>query len=159
MTTSARAACRSVLPLWMLLSAPPAYCSTTVIDDSGTLPYDTPLALQWQQPPARGSVNNTVTGTASIRVRLNVAPWLHRPGRIYLMLPLQQPGPLTASWTTQGRLLPGRVTSGSRTLVYTGMVTTPFIEEVLQLTLHVDARQMRQPQLYHVNFQFQIDQP
>ena len=43
--------------------------------------------------------------------------------------------------------------------MYTGMVTAPFIEEVLQLTLHVDGRQMRQPQLYHVNFHFQMDQP
>ena len=48
------------------------------------------------------------------------------------------------------------MTAGSRTLVYAGPVTTPFIEDVLQLTLNVDGRRMRQ--LYHVNFQFQMDE-
>lgn len=149
-----------VRPLLLLLLAalvaPATYAKTTAIDDSGTLPYDAPMALKWQELAPRHPVNNTLTGTTTIRVRLNVGPWLHRAGRIYLMLPAQQPGSLTASWTTQGRLLPGRLISGSRTLVYAGVVTTPFVEDVLQLTLSVDARQMRQ--LSHINFQFQIDE-
>jgi len=138
------------------LTALPAGAKSTLIDDSGTLPYDTPITLQWQQASPRPPVNNTLTGTTTIRVRLKVGPWLRRAGRIYLILPAQPLGSLTASWTTQGRLLAGRVTSGSRTLVYAGVVTTPFIEEVLQLTLSVDARQMRQ--LSHINFQFQMDE-
>ena len=148
--------------LWLLaalaaLAAPALDAKTTVIDDGGTLPYDAPLVLRWQQLSPRRPVNMTLTGTTSIRVRLNVAAWLHRTGRIYLLLPAQQPASLSAAWTTQGRLLPGKAVAGSRTLVYAGAVTTPFIEDVLQLTLNVDSRQMRQ--LYHVNFQFQMDEP
>lgn len=150
---------RTVRPLlWLLaaLIAPATQARTTVIDDTGTLPYDAPLVLRWQQLSPRRPVNNTLTGTTSIRVRLNVGSWLHRTAHIYLLLPAQQPGYLTASWTTQGRLLAGRIISGSRTLIYAGTLTTPFIEDVLQLTLNVDASQMRQ--LYHVNFQFQMDE-
>ena len=144
------------LRLGAALAAPCLAATTTVVDDGGTLPYDAPLVLHWQQLSPRRPVNNTMTGTTSIRVRLNVGPWLHRTGHIYLMLPAQQPASLSASWTTQGRLLSGRIVAGSRTLVYAGPVTTPFIEDVLQLTLNVDARQLRQ--LYHVNFQFQMDE-
>lgn len=145
------------LALWLLaVLAPPCPAAKTTVLEDGALPSDAPLVLRWQQLSPRGPVNNTMTGTTSIRVRLNVVAWLHRAGRIYLLLPAQQPASLTATWTTQGRLLSGRITAGTRTLVYAGPVTTPFIEDLLQLTLNVDARQMRQ--LYHVNFQFQMDE-
>jgi len=48
------------------------------------------------------------------------------------------------------------VSSGSRSLVYSGLITTPFIEDVLQLTLEVDGTRMRQ--LYQVNFRFEMDE-
>jgi hypothetical protein len=63
---------------------------------------------------------------------------------------------MSASWTTQGRLLPGRVTSGGRTLVYAGPITTPFMEDMVQLTITVDGRRMSQT--YPVNFRFEIDE-
>ena len=144
-----------LLPLMVLVAAAPTDAKTTVIDDSGTLPYDAPLVLHWQQLSPRRPVNNRMSGTLTVRVKLNVARWLRRTGRIYLMLPAQQPGAMNASWSTQGRLLPGRLSSGSRSLVYSGLITTPFIEDVLQLTLEVDGTQMRQ--LYHVNFRFEMD--
>jgi hypothetical protein len=148
----------STLLLLGLLAASTAGARTIVLDDTGTLPYDTPLTLHWQQPPAahRSAANTPLIGTTAIRVRLNVGAYLHRQARIYLTLPAQPPATLTASWTTQGRLLPGRVVAGQRTLVYQGPITTPYLEEVLQLTLNVDARALRQ--LYHVNFQFQMDE-
>ncbi len=73
-----------------------------------------------------------MVGTTTIRVRLNVMPWLRRSGRIYLSLPAQQPGPIGASWVAQGRFLSGRVQSGNRVLVYAGPITTPFMEDVLK---------------------------
>jgi hypothetical protein len=145
-----------LLLLMTLVVVIPADARTTVVDDSGTLPYNAPLLLHWQQLSPRRPVNNRMTGALTLRVKLNVAPWLRRPGRIYLVLPAQQPGAMNASWSTQGRLLAGRVSSGTRSLVYSGLITTPFIEDVLQLTLEVDGTQMRQ--LYHVNFRFEMDE-
>jgi hypothetical protein len=138
------------------LAALPAIAKTTIIDDSGTLPYDATLALRWQQASPRGPNATQMIGTLTLRVKLNVAAWQRRSGRIYLSLPLQQPGAMNASWTTQGRLLAGRVTAGSRTLVYAGPISTPFIEDTVQLTINVDGRRMLQ--MYHVNFHFEMDE-
>jgi len=134
-----------------------AEAKTTVIDDSGTLPYNAALAMHWQPLGPRGAASNVLTGTLQLRVRLNVSPWLRHTGRVYLVLPAQQPGAMNVSWTTQGRLLPGQLATGGRALVYSGPITTPFIEDVVQLTIAVDARRMQQA--YSVNFRFEIDQP
>ena len=134
-----------------------AEAKTTVIDDSGTLPYNAALAMHWQPLGPRGAASNVLTGTLQLRVRLNVSPWLRHTGRVYLVLPAQQPGAMNVSWTTQGRLLPGQLTTGGRALVYSGPITTPFIEDVVQLTIAVDARRMQQA--YSVNFRFEMDQP
>jgi hypothetical protein len=138
------------------LTALPADARTTVIDDSATLPYNAALAMHWQELAPRGHANNLMVGTLQLRVRLNVAPWLRRVGRIYLVLPAQQPGGITAAWTTHGRLLAGRVAAGSRTLVYSGPITAPFIEDDVQLTITVDGRRMAQT--YPVNFRFEMDE-
>jgi hypothetical protein len=145
------------LVLITLAAVLPALAGTTRIDDSATLPYAAPLTVHWEQTSPRPPLNNLMSGTLTLRVKLNVAPWLKRTGRIYLTLPAQQPGPMYVSWMTQGHLLPGQLTSGGRTLVYSGPITTPFIEDTLQLSLRVDGTRL-QEQLYHVNFNFEMDQ-
>ncbi len=147
----------SLLPfIIMWLIAVPAIAKTTVIDDSGTLPNNAALNMRWQQASPRGPDGNTMVGTLGLRVKLNVAAWQKRTGKIYLALPAQAPGPMNVTWTTQGRLLPGRVVSGSRTLVYAGPISTPFIEDMVQLTIRLDGRRMQQ--LYHINFRFEMDE-
>ena len=137
-------------------TALPAFAKSTLVDDSGTLPYNAALSMRWAQSEPRGPAGRQMVGTLALRVRLNVSPWLRRNGRIYLVLPAQQPGAMTASWTTQGRLLPGQLASGSRTLVYAGPITTPFIEDMVQLTISVDGRRMLAT--YPVNFHFEMDE-
>src|SRR5215470_12101456 len=102
--------------IWLAASAAEARPSGILIDDSATLPHDAALAMRWQQPTPRGPNGTRMTGVLSLRVKLNVGPWLRRSGKVYLVLPAQQPGGVTATWTTQGRLLPGQVLSGGRTL-------------------------------------------
>jgi hypothetical protein len=140
--------------IWLTSAA--AFARTTVIDDSGTLPYNAAVAMRWQQAQPRGPAGSQMIGTLQLRVRLNVTPWLRRTGRIYLVLPAQQPGAMTAAWTTQGRLLPGQLVPGTRALVYAGPITTPFFEDVVQLTITVDGRRMLQT--YPVNFRFEMDE-
>jgi hypothetical protein len=130
--------------------------ASTVVDDSATLPYNAALAMHWQQLEPRGAVNTLMVGTLQLRVRLNVLPWLRRSARIYMVLPAQQPGAMTASWTTHGRLLPGQLTSGTRALVYAGPILTPLLEDDMQLTITVDGRRMLTT--YPVNFRFEMDE-
>jgi len=61
-----------LLLLTVLVVAVPADAKTTVIDDSGTLPYDAPLVLHWQQLSPRRPVNNRMTGTLTVRVKLSL---------------------------------------------------------------------------------------
>jgi hypothetical protein len=143
------------LPLVIIWRAAPA--ATVTLDDSGTQALEPGVSMRWQAavPPRSGGADLLV-GTTSIRVRINVMPWLKRSARIYLALPAQPPGPIAASWTTQGQLLPGQLRSGNRVLVYAGPITAGFIEDTLKFQFSVNAALIGRA--YPVNFQFEMDQ-
>jgi hypothetical protein len=133
----------------------PAGAATYRVDDGATQPYESAVALRWRSvAPTRGG-DDTMEGATTVQVRLNLAPWLNRQGRIYLALPEQPPGKVVARWTTQGRLLPGQVGTGQRTLVYAGPITTPLLAETLALRIEADGNRMAAS--YRLNFHFEID--
>jgi hypothetical protein len=134
-----------------------AQAKTTTIDDSGTQALEPAVSMRWKTAaPSRSAAGNLLVGTTTIRVRINVTPWLRHSGRIYLNLPAQQPGPITASWITQGRLMPGQVRSGNRVLVYAGPISTPFVEDVLKIQFSVDGTLIRRA--VPVTFHFEMDE-
>ena len=125
------------------------------IDDSGTIVRSPVLLMRWPAVTANRANGTQMSGSTPVQVRLNVAPWLRRSGRIYLVLPTQPPTVIHAVWTSQGRLLPGQVVSGQKALVYAGQITSPVLEDVLQLTLTVDGRQLQQG--YRLDFRFEME--
>lgn len=130
--------------------------ATFRIDDSATIPQVSSSVLKWRQPiPGRGVTDNTVFGGTEVQVRLNLAPWHLRSGRIYMVLPEQPGAPVKVQWTTQGRLLPGQLVSGQRALVYAGPVHSPVLEEKLSLRLETDGARLSGTQ--RLNFHFEID--
>jgi hypothetical protein len=134
-----------------------AGAKTVEIDDSGTQTLEPSVGLRWKSvAPARTGGGNLMIGSSTIRVRLNVMPWLHHSGRIYLNFPAQAPGPIALSWLTQGRLLPGRLQSGNRMLVYAGAVTTPILEDTLTVQYSVDGTLIRRA--FPVTFHFEMDE-
>jgi len=134
-----------------------AQAKTITIDDSGTTALEPSVSLRWRSAtPPRSGVDNLMVGSTTIRVRINVMPWLRRSGRIYLSLPAQQPGPIGASWVAQGRFLPGQVQSGNRMLIYAGPITTPFMEDVLKFQFTVDGTLIRRA--FPVSFHFEMDE-
>jgi hypothetical protein len=151
------------LPMWLAVAllcwatSAGAAAPGQLVDDSGTLPYDAMFRMTWRTPtPQRGLTDNILIGTTQLRVHLNVLPWLHHSGRIYLVLPAQPPGDMLVSWTTQGHLMPGSLRPGTRTLVYAGRITTAALEDQVQLSIALDAARLTQ--LTHVNFHFEIDE-
>jgi hypothetical protein len=140
-----------------IIWTPAAQARTTPIDDSGTQALEPSVSLRWKSAsPARGASGTAMVGRTTLRVRLNVLPWLHRRGRIYLVLPAQPPGPITASWTTQGRLGAGQVLSGNRVLLYAGAIATPVLEDVVTFEFSLDGRLVSRP--FDVNFRFEMDE-
>ena len=130
--------------------------ATFPIDDTGTVTVQPTMNLRWQELSPRQRNGALMEGATQVRVRLNVKPWLGRSGKIYMVLPAQLPGDITASWTTTGRLLPGRVQAGSRTLVYSGTINSAVLEDTLMLSLTADGRRMLQT--YSLLFRFEIDE-
>jgi hypothetical protein len=134
-----------------------AQAKSITLDDSGSQALEPAVNMHWKNTrPSRARADNLMVGTTTIRVRINVLPWLRHSGRIYLVLPAQPPGPLSASWITQGRLLPGQMRSGNRVLVYAGPITTPFMEDVLKFQFGVDGNLL--PRAFPVTYHFEMDE-
>ena len=154
-----RMAFQSALALAMLTivtGAVPAIAATFVVDDGASAPQESTALLRWRRfAPSRANDSNTLEGALAVVVRLNLAPWMHRSGRVFLALPEQGTASVRVSWTTQGRLLPGSITPGNRVLVYAGPITTALLEETL--TLQIEADGSRLPNMQRLKFHFEID--
>jgi hypothetical protein len=140
-----------------IIWAAPAQAKSTTVDDSGSVAIEPTVLMRWKTAvPTRTAAGKLMVGTMTVRVRINVMPWLKHSGRIYLALPAQQPGPINLTWTTQGRFLPGQLVSGNRVLVYAGPITTPFMEDTLTFQFSVAGTLMQRavPVTYH----FEMDE-
>jgi hypothetical protein len=152
------AAC-SLIALALASALPVAARAATFrVDDSGTRVSAPLVPMRWRTlVPGRGS-DNTAEGQAQIAVRLNVLPWINQRGRIYLTLgPAPSGDTIRATWRTQGRLLPGSVQSGGRTVIYEGALPSPTLEETIELTITADGRGLAAPQ--SLQFSFEIETP
>ncbi len=132
-----------------------AHAATFRVDDSGSLPNETRTEMKWRSLAPSRAAGNEIVGRTVVTVRLNLAPWLNRAGRIYMGLPEQSIGSVSADWTTQGRLLPGSLRSGSRALVYSGRIRAARLEDTIVLTLAADGRRLEDSQ--RLQFYFEID--
>ena len=150
---------RAVLPfglgLLVLVAVSDATAATHPVDDSASLPEQPNITMRARPAVLGQQAGSTASGESTVRVVLNTTPWVHRVGRIYMVLPAQPVGPVTVSWSTEGRLLPGALVSGQRALVYAGLITTSRLIDTMTLTIQADARRLGAPR--RLDFQFQID--
>lgn len=138
-----------------LAPAPSASAATYRVDDHGTLPIESTALLRWREAAPSLTRDDTLEGATAVAVRLNLAQWVGQDASLYLVFPEQGTAALRASWTTQGRLLPGEITPGKRVLVYRGPIASPVLEETLTLRIEADGNRLSGVQ--HVNFHFEID--
>lgn len=141
-----------------LAGLPAAEAATYVVDDSSTLPFETQIPGRWRNTlgPNR-QMSNEIEGSATVNVRLDLAPWQSRNGRIYLALPQQPIGVVDVEWATQGRLLPGQLRSGERTLVYAGPIRTSYLEDTLVVRVVADGRRVVSTQRLQFHFEIDVD--
>jgi hypothetical protein len=133
----------------------PAHAATFRVDDSGSLPTEAQTPMRWRSLAPNRTIGNELEGTVVVTVRLNLQPWLNRQGRVFMVLPEQPIGQVTAEWTTQGKLQAGEVRSGNRTLVFAGPIRTALLEDTIVLRLAADGRRLVAPQ--RLDFHFEID--
>lgn len=134
-----------------------ADAGTARVDDSGTTVSQGVLPMRWRQlVPGRGA-DNSVEASVRVALRLNLSRWLNQPVKLYMGLAPAAGEPVHAAWGTQGRLLPGTVRSGARTLVFEGIASGASLEETIALTLRTDGRALVSPQA--LQFYFEVDTP
>lgn len=143
--------------LLALACSGPGRAATARVDDSGTVVGQGVVPMRWKQPvPGRGA-DHRVEAEVRVAARLNLAPWLNRPVRLYMALAPSTGEPVYASWRTQGRLLTGALKSGGRTLVFEGVARDASMQETLDLTLTTDGRSLQSPQT--LQFYFEVESP
>lgn len=150
-----RSAMNAVFALFAAVAPLLATAATYQVDDRASAPYESTSRLEWDSVvPGRGT-RPTVSGRAIVRVRLDLRAWQRRSANVYLRLQNTSFGPVSASWTTHGRLLPGNVRSGERALVYSGPIRSDLIDDELALAIQADGRQLVRKE--SLNFSFEID--
>jgi hypothetical protein len=132
-----------------------AHAATFRVDDSLSLPNEATTTMKWRSLAPNRVLGNALEGSNIVTVRLNLAPWMNRTGKIFMVLPEQPIGTVTAEWTTQGKLLPGTLQSGNRTLVFSGPIRTALLEDTILLRLTADGRRLVTQQ--RLQFYFEID--
>jgi len=148
-----------LLPL--LLALPfAAMAQTFPVDDSASQVLESgPLKMRWDSVVPKPGQPSTMTGQVVVLVRLDVAQWRGRRGRIYQRLAPVPNGPVTAAWSANGPLLPGRVRDGERALVFSGAIAAERIEDTFRLTIQADGNRVLRPQDLHFSFEFEPESP
>jgi hypothetical protein len=146
----------SALALGALLP-PHAAGATFRVDDSASIPNESNVTMRWKSANPNKLTGNTVEAGLLVTMRLNVAPWLNKTGRIYMALPQQPIGMVTVTWTTQGRLLPGTLNSGERTLVYAGPIRAGTLEDTFVVKVETDGKRLASPQRLQFHFEIDVD--
>lgn len=159
------------LPLVMIISAPSTFAQDSTasdmaggvagrtfrVDDTGTVVLDPYLEMKWQ-PALSSSGSRIVSATTKVSAQLNLTAWIGKAARIYMTLPRNAGPTIRATWSTGGTLLPGRLLSGDRALVYAGPIRSGLLRDLIDLTLEVDSTRLVQPQALAFGFEIEVQQ-
>ena len=144
----------------VMFGAAPAHAvgwSTFPVDDSMSQVQGGPAPMRWRSVMPSRTGSNLLDATLEVRIVLNVAPWVGKPARIYMVMPPLPQSSLSVQWLSAGTLLPGRLAGGQRQLVFQGVVPGARIEDTFRVTAVADARDAATPP--RVNFTFEIEVP
>ncbi|MEJ8854883.1 hypothetical protein WKW79_09910 [Variovorax robiniae] len=142
--------------LALALACAGAQAATFRVNDTGTVVSQPVTPMHWRQLVPSRHADHTVEGRLDVALRLNLSAWVNRPARIYMVLAPTEGQRLTATWRTQGRLLPGALRGGDRTVVFDGLVRDAFLSETLALDLVADGRLLTRMQSLHFHFEIEV---
>lgn len=125
------------------------------LDDALTHTVPPHVQMQWRPLQAAADGSGAVEAWVRVNVRLDTRAFVQRSGRVYLALERDQSSPVEAVWTSQGRLQPGRVVSGERTLVFAGVIPGATLDD--QLNMRLRAQTDWQSDQRRLNFHFEFD--
>ena len=146
------------LGLWALaaLIAGPAWASPHRLDDSQSQVVPPNVQMQWRSI-APGQGDTGMEAWVRVNARIVTREWLGRSVRVYMVLPRDQSATLEAQWTTQGRLLAGRLLTGERTLVWAGVIASEMLEDQLLVRLRAASDWDASSRRLHFHFELDTD--
>ena len=127
------------------------------LDDAGSYAVQPNVRMQWQSAIASTGSSAATAAQVRVQIRIDTRAYAGQQGRVYMVLPLDAGPPLRAQWQTEGRLLPGSVVSGGRTLVYAGLLPSNALEDQLTVRLSSDVSWLSNSR--RLNFHFELDTP
>jgi hypothetical protein len=141
-----------------LLACGVTQAETFAVDDSRSQVLDSNVRMLWESlAPGRGR-SDLVVGQSTVIVRLDVAAWQGRQGRIFMLLPPRPEAPIEARWTTRGPLQPGLLHSGERTTVFAGPITGALIEDTMVIRISTDGDRLERDESLEFSFEIEVDQ-
>lgn len=127
------------------------------LDDSGSYATSPNVQMQWRSGIPKTGPGPATEAQVRVQIRIDTRAYAGQQGRVYMVLPLDAGPPLRAQWNTQGRLLPGEVVSGGRTLVYSGPLPGAMLEDQFVMRLRSDSNWISESR--RLNFYFELDTP
>lgn len=155
MTTPSRASRWGCVLGLLIMSA--SHAATVRLDDAGSYAVQPNVRMQWRSAIAPTGSGAATEARVRVQIRIDTRAYAGQQGRVYMVLPQDSGPPLMAEWQTNGRLLPGSVISGGRTLVYAGPLPGNSLEDQLTLRLSSDANWLSDSR--RLNFHFELDTP
>ena len=137
------------------LMAASAWANPHRLDDSLSHTVPPNVQMQWLPLTPGQSFAGGMEAWLRVNIRIDTRNWVGRSGRVYMVLPRDQASNVEAVWTTQGRLQPGRLVSGERTLVFAGQISSPTLEDQFQVRLRSNADWTSNSR--RLNFHFELD--
>lgn len=140
-----------------LLIVSASHADSIRLDDSGSYAVQPHVRMQWQSAIASTGSSAATEARVRVQIRIDTRAYAGQQGRIYMVLPLDAGPPLRTQWQTEGRLLPGSLVSGGRTLVYAGPLPGNALEDQLSVQLSSNASWLSDSR--RLNFYFELDTP
>lgn len=137
------------------LMAASAWANPHRLDDSLSHTVPPNVQMQWLPLTPGQSFAGGMEAWLRVNIRIDTRNWVGRSGRVYMVLPRDQASNVEAVWTTQGRLQPGRLVSGERTLVFAGQISGATLEDQFQVRLRSNPDW--QSNTRRLNFHFELD--
>lgn len=132
-----------------------AWANPHRLDDSLSHTVPPNVQMQWLPLTPGQSYAGGMEAWVRVNIRIDTRNWIGRSGRIYMVLPRDESSNIEASWTTQGRLQPGRLVSGERSLVFAGTISGATLEDQMQVRLRSNADWASNSR--RLNFHFELD--
>lgn len=144
-----------IAALACVLMTATAWANPHRLDDSLSHTVPPNVQMQWLPLTPGQAYAGGMEAWVRVNIRINTRDWVGRSGRIYMVLPRDEASSIEAVWTTQGRLQPGRLVSGDRTLVFAGTIPGATLEDQMQVRLRSNADWSSNSR--RLNFHFELD--